>query len=80
MLHQAYARVRENPAGDGKRVQSVVTDGSQTITTVYIGSYYEQITTSGVVTTTDWIKVLITCEAFSVGWYYFEVESQYHLA
>jgi hypothetical protein len=63
-----------------KRVQSTVTDGGQTITTVSIGFYYEQITTSGAVTTTDWIKVLITCEAFSVGWYYFEVESQYRLA
>jgi hypothetical protein len=57
-----------------------VTDGGQTITTVSIGFYYEQITTSGAVTTTDWIKVLITCEAFSEGWYYFEVESQYRLA
>jgi RHS repeat-associated protein len=37
-------------------MQSVVTDGYQNITTVYIGSYYEQITTSGVVTTTDWKK------------------------
>jgi RHS repeat-associated protein len=37
-------------------VQSSLTDGSQTITTVYIGSYYEQITTSGAVTATDWNK------------------------
>ena len=34
MLHQAYARVRENPAGDENRVESVVTNGSQTITTI----------------------------------------------
>ena len=63
MLHQAYARVHQNPAGDGNRVESVVTDGDQTITMVYIGFYSEQIRTSGAVTTTDWKKVLITCEA-----------------
>lgn len=43
--------------GDGKRVQSVVTDGDQTIRTIYIGSYYEQITTvDGGSSTTDWKK------------------------
>jgi RHS repeat-associated protein len=43
--------------GDGNRVESVVTDGSQTITTVYIGSYYEQITTvDGGSSTTEWNK------------------------
>jgi len=42
---------------DGNRVESVVTDGSQTITTVYIGSYYEQITTvDGGSSTTEWNK------------------------
>jgi len=38
MLHQAYDRVRENPAGDGNRVESVVTDDDQTITTIPITS------------------------------------------
>ena len=36
MLHQAYDRVRENRAGDGNRLQSVVTDGSQNITTILL--------------------------------------------
>ncbi len=31
--------------GDGNQVQAVVTDGDLTITTIYIGVYYQQTTT-----------------------------------
>jgi len=80
MLHQAYTRIRENTAGDGNRVESVVINASHTITTVYIGSYYEQITTSGDVTTTEWKKVLITCEACFGGLELLSFDPQFCLA
>jgi len=47
--------------GDGNQVQAVVTDDDLTITTIYIGSYYRQITTLDesaipAVETTEWEK------------------------
>ena len=52
----------------GTRVQAIITDGDQTITTVYIGSHYEQIRTSGAVTTTDLKKVQITSKECCGDW------------
>lgn len=47
--------------GDGNQVQAVVTDGDLTVTTTYIGSYYQQTTTldesvTPAVETTEWEK------------------------
>ena len=43
--------------GDGNRVKATVTGGELTITTLFIGSYYEQIVTDdGISSTTEWKK------------------------
>jgi len=43
--------------GDGNRVKAAVTGGELTITTLFIGSYYEQIVTDdGISSTTEWKK------------------------